>query len=459
MPDSTNKKVLIVDDNENVLLALEYNLQQAGYLVLKSTGGNDALKIAQSENPDIVVSDVAMPEMDGIEFCKRLRLIEKFSEVPFIFLTAHGEPEERVKGLRSGADDYIVKPFDIEELIVRINILYQKIKKRGFSETISGNLKELSLADALQIFELTNKEGKLLISSVSNTGYISFKDRMIMDASFGNVYGEDALIEMLLLVEGQFNYEPQEISSGRIAKPVSFAMLDALRTIDEKVDLFENIPNDNQQLLLRNVPPPDNPDSNLIVKAMQSGAQSLKEIRQVSNLSLIKTEVELAKLIKNGYIYFQEIDKHVEPVVKSPGKSLQVLFAFTDEPSASPFIKEIAGIFNAHSHHGIKSGIADFLKIYISDKTIHMFSLRGERKFSFLWEPMLNTSNAAIFFVASPDDLDHMNFLRNKVKTSKDIPFYAITTNKSLLSNEVQVIEGPQDIKDFFVDFIVHVIK
>jgi CheY-like chemotaxis protein len=456
MPDSNNKKVLIVDDNENVLLALEYNLQQAGYLVLKSTSGNDALIIAQSENPDIVVSDVAMPEMDGIEFCKKLRSIKKFSEVPFIFLTAHGEPEERVKGLRSGADDYIVKPFDIEELITRISILYQKIKKRG---TISGNLKELSLADTLQIFELTRKEGKLLINSDYETGYISFKNGMIMDASFGNVYGEDALIAMLMLDTGQFNYEPQAISSGSIAKPVSFAMLEALRIIDEKVDLLENIPKDNQPLFLRNVPPPDNPDSNLIIKAVRSGARFLKEIQQASHLSLIRTEIELAKLIKHGYVHLKEIDKHIEPAVKSLGKPLQVLFAFTDELSATPFIKETAGIFDAHSQHGIKAGIADFLKINIADRTIHMFFLRGEKKFSFLWEPMLITSNAAIFFVASPDDLEHMNFFKNKVKASKDIPFYSITKNNKLLSNEVQVVEGTQDIKDFFVDFVDRMIK
>lgn len=228
------KKVLIVDDNETLLMALEYSIQQAGYKVLKAADGEIAFKIANAENPDIIVSDITMPEMDGIELCKKIRSVARLSETPFILLTAHGEPDERVKGLRSGADDYIVKPFDVEELIARIDIMYKNIQKRQFSNTLSGNLKELPIVDMLQILAQAMKEGNLCIKNGDKSGIISIRDGNIMDASFMDLAGEDALVELFGLSDGHFNYEPQEVTTGTLAKPVNFIILDIIRLIDER---------------------------------------------------------------------------------------------------------------------------------------------------------------------------------------------------------------------------------
>jgi two-component system alkaline phosphatase synthesis response regulator PhoP len=116
---ANRKTVLIVDDDEMVLQLLERDLRQAGFVVVKAGNGKAALEIVSRDAVDIIVSDISMPEMDGLAFCEQLRQRPDCADIPFIFLTVHGGEQAKIRGLRSGADDYLVKPVNTGDLIAR----------------------------------------------------------------------------------------------------------------------------------------------------------------------------------------------------------------------------------------------------------------------------------------------------------------------------------------------------
>lgn len=112
-----NKKILVVDDEAAILQTLRYNLERSGYAVVTASDGRSAVAMAQREQPDLVILDIMLPVLDGIEACKEIR---KTSSVPIIMLTAKDRVPERVAGLDMGADDYLTKPFSTEELLARV---------------------------------------------------------------------------------------------------------------------------------------------------------------------------------------------------------------------------------------------------------------------------------------------------------------------------------------------------
>ncbi|MDF1512250.1 MAG: response regulator transcription factor [Anaerolineae bacterium] len=119
-------KILIVDDEPPIIDVLRYNLRQAGYDVVTAWDGEQALQLAQSDQPHLIILDLMLPKLDGIEVCKRLR---KVSDTPIIMLTARDEEIDRVLGLELGADDYVVKPFSVRELLARVKSVLRRTQQ------------------------------------------------------------------------------------------------------------------------------------------------------------------------------------------------------------------------------------------------------------------------------------------------------------------------------------------
>ncbi|MBW4422086.1 MAG: response regulator transcription factor [Myxacorys californica WJT36-NPBG1] len=129
------KKILVVDDDMTLRTALTRYLEKRGYAVQKAACGTEALLCFEQDPPDLIVSDVIMPEMDGFEFCRRLRAIRTGQLTPFIFLSSRGDIEDRVQGHSIGADDYLIKPFEPRELLAKIEAQLER-SRRMHSEII-----------------------------------------------------------------------------------------------------------------------------------------------------------------------------------------------------------------------------------------------------------------------------------------------------------------------------------
>jgi phosphate regulon transcriptional regulator PhoB len=130
------EKILIVDDEEDILTLLEYNLQQEKYETIGVKTGEAALRLAEEENPDLIILDLMLPEIDGLEVCRILKSNEKTSDIPIIMLTAKGEEADIVVGLEIGADDYVTKPFSPRVLLARVKALLRRKTTKGIAEEI-----------------------------------------------------------------------------------------------------------------------------------------------------------------------------------------------------------------------------------------------------------------------------------------------------------------------------------
>jgi|TARA_Y100001954_G_scaffold113716_1_gene123035 two-component system alkaline phosphatase synthesis response regulator PhoP len=125
MPKS-DFKILAIDDEKDILLLLKYNLESEGYIVKTASSGKEGLDIASEYNPDLILIDIMMPEIDGIETCRKLREIEKFQSTFILFLTARVEEYSEVAAFDAGGDDYITKPIKPRALLSRINSFYKR---------------------------------------------------------------------------------------------------------------------------------------------------------------------------------------------------------------------------------------------------------------------------------------------------------------------------------------------
>jgi len=128
--------ILIVEDEEPLALLLRYNLEAEGYQVTHAPRGDDAELILQENTPDLVLLDWMLPGVSGIELCRRLRMRPDTQALPIIMLTARGEEAERVRGLATGADDYVVKPFSVPELVARVRALLRRAAPERIADAI-----------------------------------------------------------------------------------------------------------------------------------------------------------------------------------------------------------------------------------------------------------------------------------------------------------------------------------
>jgi DNA-binding response OmpR family regulator len=179
-------RILVVDDEPAVSDLLAYNLRKAHYEVLIAPDGREALHLAQEKSPDLILLDLMIPEVDGLDVCRELR---KTSEVPIIMITARGEEIDRVVGLELGADDYVTKPFSVRELMARIKAVLRRTesddKEHAPSSVLNGpgNLRMDMDARTVSIegetLNLTRLEFDLLYHLLSNIGRVVTRERLL----------------------------------------------------------------------------------------------------------------------------------------------------------------------------------------------------------------------------------------------------------------------------------------
>jgi DNA-binding response OmpR family regulator len=180
-------RILVVDDEPEAVDLVEFNLKQAGYNVLTAHDGAEALQKARTTLPSLIVLDLMLPEVDGLEVCKMLRRDPSTTAIPIIMLTARAAEIDRVLGLEIGADDYVTKPFSPRELVLRV----KKVLERG---RVAGEANEMLVFGSLQIdpprhlvswrgksIELTATEFKLLVLLAQRRGRVQSREQLLRD--------------------------------------------------------------------------------------------------------------------------------------------------------------------------------------------------------------------------------------------------------------------------------------
>ena len=198
MNTSESRKILVVDDEPDVTDLLSYKLTQAGYITEVINNPLQIMGVAHSFLPDLIILDVMMPDINGLQICRMIRADEKLNPTPIIFLTAKGEVQDRVKGLEVGADDYLGKPFDSRELLLRIESLLKRTQNIGKQESPHGlKIGAISLDPERHIaavnekkIELTATEFKLLHLLMERKGRVQSREHLLI-----NVWNYDADIE------------------------------------------------------------------------------------------------------------------------------------------------------------------------------------------------------------------------------------------------------------------------
>ncbi|MEH7439808.1 response regulator transcription factor [Neobacillus drentensis] len=184
-------KVLVVDDEQSIVTLLQYNLEQAGFEVLTAMDGQEGKELAETETPDIIVLDLMLPKLDGMEVCKQLR--QKNIMIPILMLTAKDDELDKIIGLELGADDYMVKPFSPREVIARVKAILRRTQiQNEVPEEAEKNNDELIEIGKLKIYpekyeayfqeellELTLKEFELLLYLAQNKGRVLTRDQLL----------------------------------------------------------------------------------------------------------------------------------------------------------------------------------------------------------------------------------------------------------------------------------------
>ena len=189
-----DKKILVVEDDKDLISLIKFNLKSEGFIVLLSSYGEEGLFTAKEEKPDLILLDWMLPILSGIEVLQRLKNNKDTKSIPVIFITAKGEENDKIRGLNSGADDYIVKPFSTKELIARIKANLRRGKLIPDDKIVCSDI-EIDLVSKRvkrqnKIIHLGPIEFRLLHYLCKNQGRVFSRDQLL-----DNVWGNDVYVE------------------------------------------------------------------------------------------------------------------------------------------------------------------------------------------------------------------------------------------------------------------------
>lgn len=204
-----NKAILIVDSENNTLRILKDVLIRNEFVVYFAPNCTLAMQIAIKNLPDLILSEIALQDMDGREFMKTVHHAPETSEIPFIFLSSRTLLSDKISALDAGAEDYITKPFNEMELLARVKVVLRRYNKRQVTsltedDGIKGDLQDINMVDLIQLFDMGRKTATLEISGENRKGRIYFEGGEIIHAVSGKLFGKEALLDLFATQAGTF---------------------------------------------------------------------------------------------------------------------------------------------------------------------------------------------------------------------------------------------------------------
>ncbi len=214
--------VLLVEDEKSIITLIKYNLEKEGFKVFCAETGEDALKIIKEKTPDLVILDWMLPDTSGINVCRQIKLDKKLKNIPVLILTAKGEPDDKIKGLEVGADDYVTKPFNNKELLLRVKSLIKRSKPSLLEDL--GIFKDLKIDRITKKVFRENKEIKL--------GPIEYKLLDFFIKSPQRVYSREQLLSNVWGESINVESRTVDVHIRRLRKAIN---------IDKKNDLIRTV--------------------------------------------------------------------------------------------------------------------------------------------------------------------------------------------------------------------------
>lgn len=243
--------LLLVDADERNRRVLEVSLRKAGFFVTTALSGVDALQKLEQAEPDLILSDTQLPEMDGFRFYEHLKADPRWSGIPFVFLTRAHSVDDKIRGLELGVEEYLTKPIFVKEIIVRIKTLLQRRRRDTMAQadrdgrtTFQGKLSDMGVVDLIQTMELGSKSGILHLSAYEGQrGAVYFRDGKCIDAELGVLQAEAAVYRLLTWTDGHFEVEFRTIRRKDVIEVSNQALLvEGMRRVDEWGRLQEQLP-------------------------------------------------------------------------------------------------------------------------------------------------------------------------------------------------------------------------
>lgn len=329
------QRILIADDDEKVVALLKSSLRRAGYETTLAANGVEALEFAKKEQPDLILADITMPEMDGFELCRLIREDPVTTHIPFVFLTAKGELHDKVAGLNLGADDYISKPFHISEVTARIKTILQRMtvmaQRADESEEsdLTGNLEQMQLAEVIQTLTMSQKTGGLKITNdAQRVGKIYFDNGNIIQASLGNHKSEEAVYRILIWEEGYFEFDSRDRS---VQFPIQVSMNSLLMEgfnqreeylkYKKAMPSFTNVLNVRGRISAHSIKP-----TSQKVLALIDGQRTIQQVIDASFLNYLLTVKIIYTLLKKDTLEIKEQDPFTQTDQEDFGQLAQELY-------------------------------------------------------------------------------------------------------------------------------------
>ncbi len=308
------EKILLVDDDPLLVLLLKLKLSEAGFEVEEANNGKEALAKIKRKVPDIVLADVKMPQMGGIEFHNQLKMDPDSAKIPVIFISADPDAEKQLGCFRAGTYDFVCKPFRVDHLTDRVRSAIERSGKDNGHESksaFSGRLAGVGLANIVQFLERNRTSGKLVFRDKKGLkiGVLHFRQGALVNAQTRRFEGKEAFFALWGQKRGTFEFHsrengfPANIESNNTALLMEAASMD-----DDYKEMLSRLPRSNPFFTLENKPmPPELIDGFGIeplyeIVSLIATRTPVKKILQSGNISRIRAGSILGNLLKNNYI-------------------------------------------------------------------------------------------------------------------------------------------------------------
>ncbi len=323
----TEWRILVADDEPYVVMAIKEVLENLPASILEARNGEEALRAARTERPDLILLDVKMPGLDGFQVATALKRDPSTAAIPLVFFSALGAPSEKVRGLELGADDYLAKPIDAEELQARVRTILRRHRpSKGASLATSGQLQAMSLPSLVRALEAGRRTTRLLLTRGEERGELVVVDGHITRATQGPRQSEAAVYELLTWQDGSFqmaSVDPAQQIGGEVAAPNQGLLLEGLRRHEEIPRLHARLTGVKGPLrvpdAVREAVAQQSPPAMAALVGLLDGARGLEQVLAHSPFDTWATLKTLLRLLAVG-----ALDAVVQDVERRGGLRLRV---------------------------------------------------------------------------------------------------------------------------------------